>query len=453
MANVSRARACAALLAASTFALQACDSPQVNAPPSVTVSLAKAAANPSVATANPASGHQGDVTLDVAITGSGFDNGSHAIWQSNGVPYPKIVVNSTRYNSSTSLTANITIASDAAVATYDIAVVTTTGKKGIGAELFTVTYAVALQGLTQGQAISDGGTVVGYNGTTVVATSPANGVVTIAANATVWDIDRAGGTIGGKNGAERPVIWTSETGAAGTWIETVLPDLGGVMSAVRGIASDASGNAVFLAGNAYAPDGTRRPVYWRKSPSGWSIQVNQVPSGIPGIFAQGINARGQSVGFDGSGCCTAAYWDSLGNVTRLVALSGARNAAAWSINGDGTVAVGNSGTSAVLWSRTLTNGAYGAWSSAVTLENTGVLCGRTGSSIAYDINSAGTIAVGSSCGVAVAWKIAGGVVTDRQLLQGLGPPNQSVAYGISDAPSPTATGSAKTSTAVYWWGF
>src|SRR5262245_25900132 len=72
MAIVSRARACGALLLASTFALQACDGHRVDGPPPVTVSLAKAAANPSVSAANPASGHQGDVTLDVTITGSGF---------------------------------------------------------------------------------------------------------------------------------------------------------------------------------------------------------------------------------------------------------------------------------------------------------------------------------------------------------------------------------------------
>jgi hypothetical protein len=452
MAIVSRARACTALLLA-MFAVQACDSPRVDGPPNVTVSLAKAAANPSVGSATPASGHQGDVTLDVTITGSGFDNGSKAIWQLNGAPYSKITVNNTRFNSSTSLTATITIASDAVVANYDIAVVTTTGKKGIGAELFTVTYAVPVQGVTQGQAISDAGTVVGYNGTTVVATDRLSGVATVAAKGIVWDIDRAGGTIGGQNAAQKPVIWTSGTGAQGPWVETVLPDLGGIMSAVRGIASDANGNAVFLAGNSNTPDGKRHAVVWTRSATGWTLHENAYPPRVASIFAQSVNARGQSVGFDGSGCCVAAYWDSLGNATPLAALSGARNAAAWSINGDGTVAVGNSGTTAVLWWRNLTNGAYGSWSSAVMLEKTSLLCGQSASSIAYDINTAGTIAVGSSCGVAVAWKISNGVVTERKLLQGLGPPNQSVAYGISDAASPTATGSAKTATAVFWWGF
>jgi hypothetical protein len=453
MAVALRARHRTAVLLALTLIAQACDAPRVDGPPpTVTASFAKAAVGPSVAAAVPASGHQGDVTLDVTITGSGFDNGSRVSWQLNGVPYEKISVNSTRFNSASSLTANITISADAAATTYDIAVVTTTGKKGIGAELFTVTYAISLTGVTEGRAITDAGYIVGYNGTAVVTSSPGGGTVTVATSATVWDVDRGGFTIGGKDAAERSVIWESPNGAAGPWAVTVLPDLGSG-GAVRGIASDASGHAVFLAGNAYSADAKRHPVVWKRTTGGWELQVNQTPIDVASIFAQAVNARGQSVGFDGSGCCTAAYWDSSGAATRLAGLAGARNAAAWAINGDGTIAVGNSGVSAVLWRRTLSDGVYGPWSGAVALENTPTLCGKSGSSVAYDINSAGTVAVGMSCGVATAWTITGGVVTGRQLLQGLGPPNQSVAYGVSDTSAPLATGSAKSATGVYWWGF
>jgi len=208
-----------------------------------------------------------------------------------------------------------------------------------------------------------------------------------------------------------------------------------------------------LTGNAFGLDGKKHPVVWTRSAGEWRLRVNSPPPTSNSLFGHGVNIRGQVVGMDGSGCCIAVYWDSLGAATQLAGLAGARNAAAYSISDDGTVAVGNSGVSAVLWRRTLTNGEYGPWSGAIVLEATPTLCGKSGSSIAYDINSAGTVAVGSSCGVAVAWKIANGVVTARQLLEGLGPPNQSVAYGISDTASPLAAGSAKTSTGVYWWGF
>jgi uncharacterized membrane protein len=156
---------------------------------------------------------------------------------------------------------------------------------------------------------------------------------------------------------------------------------------------------------------------------------------------------------DGSTCCFAIYWDSLGTPTVLGRLGAARNASAWSINGDGTIIVGGSGASAVYWRRTLVAGSYGPWSGAIALENTGANCGKNGSSLAYDVNAAGTMVVGMSCGVATAWRLSGGVVTSRVVLQGLGPPNQSVAYGVNDLPAPQAVGQAKTSSGTMFFGF
>ena len=80
-----------------------------------------------------------DTTLDVQISGAGFDRGSVAAFEINGVTDPKLRVNSTRYSRSTLLIANVTIAVDAVTTTYDIAVTTSKGKKGIGTELFAVT--------------------------------------------------------------------------------------------------------------------------------------------------------------------------------------------------------------------------------------------------------------------------------------------------------------------------
>jgi hypothetical protein len=451
MAPALCARAWTVLLG-SALLIQACDSPRVEAPPSIAPSLAKSGGGPSVSAANPSSGHQGDVTLDVTITGSGFDSGSQASWQLNGAPYSKIIVNNTRFNSPTSLTANITIAADAAVTTYDIAVLTSTGKKGIGAELFTVTYAIPLAGVSEGRAISDGGLVAGLNGSQIVTATPGGPTVVVATSGEVRDMDRSGHTLAGVDPATKPTIWTSATGEAGSWVATTLADIGNGGGAF-GVASDAAGDAVMLTGNVFGLDGRKNPAVWTRIGGVWQMRVNPLPPGTPGMFGHGINGRGQVVGMEGTGCCKAAYWDSLGNATILAALTGARNAAAYSINGDGTVAVGNSGVTAVLWRRTLSDGVYGPWTGPITLENTAGLCGKSGSSVAYDINTAGTVAVGSSCGVAVAWKIAAGVVTGRQLLQGLGPPNQSIAFGVSDTSSPLAAGSAKSSTGVYWWGF
>jgi len=448
---VQRRRVAWTLLLAVGAVLQSCQSPSadapVTAPPNVPT-LARAATGPTVSAANPASARQGTVTLDVQISGSGFDQGSQASWQLNGVTYPKIAVNGTKFVSSTSLTANISVAADAAPVTYDIAVTTSTGKKGIGAELFTVTYAVPIPWMTEGRAINDAGQIAGYNGTAIVLSDPSLGIVPVASSGDVWDIDRNGITVGGKDADGDPVLWTSSTGPGGPWTVIKLPTLG-AGGTTRGIASDAAGNAVMIAGASLMPgingSAARRPTVWTRTATGWQPRYLTLPSGVLGAWGQAINPRGQVVGMDGSGCCSAIYWDSLGTPTIL------GNGSAWSINGDGTVAVGGAG-GAVLWRRTLVAGTYGPWSSAIALENTGTYCAK-GSSIASAVNAAGTVVVGQSCGIGVAWRLSGGTVTSRIVLQGLGPPNQSAAYGINDLASPQATGTAKSLTGVLFRGF
>ena len=79
-----------------------------------------------------------DTTLDVQVLGSGFDRGSRVTFERGGVADPKLRVNSTQYRKSTELVANVTIAADAEVVSYDVAVTTSKGKKGIGTELFAV---------------------------------------------------------------------------------------------------------------------------------------------------------------------------------------------------------------------------------------------------------------------------------------------------------------------------
>src|SRR3954471_18543312 len=79
--------------------------------------LGKAASGPTVTAAAPSSA-PADTTLDVAITGSGFANGAAATMQLNGASDPRVKTNSTRFISSTQLSANVTIARDAIQALY-----------------------------------------------------------------------------------------------------------------------------------------------------------------------------------------------------------------------------------------------------------------------------------------------------------------------------------------------
>ena len=79
-----------------------------------------------------------DTTLDVHVLGKGFDHGSKAEFLLNGTPDSRVKTNSTRFVNANELVTNLTIAADAATTLYDVAVTTSTGKKGIGTELFAI---------------------------------------------------------------------------------------------------------------------------------------------------------------------------------------------------------------------------------------------------------------------------------------------------------------------------
>ena len=122
--------------------------------------------DPIVKSADPASAPR-DITLDVRVLGSGFDDGSVARFLLNGVALPDVATNSTRFASSKELVANITIAADATTDFYDVEVTTTRGKRGVGIELFEVTVTpIELAGLSRrgesvARGINDAGVIVG----------------------------------------------------------------------------------------------------------------------------------------------------------------------------------------------------------------------------------------------------------------------------------------------------
>lgn len=96
--------------------------------------------DPTVSAAEPAMAPR-DTTLDVKVSGSGFDRGSRVDFAVAGVVEPKLRINSTTFRNSAELIANVSVASDAPLVTYDVMVTTTRGKKGIGSEMFLVTEA------------------------------------------------------------------------------------------------------------------------------------------------------------------------------------------------------------------------------------------------------------------------------------------------------------------------
>ena len=92
-----------------------------------------------VTSASPATAAQ-DTTLDVTIYGSGFVKGAMATWSLKG-DTSLVHVKATKLVNSTQLIATVTVPGTAPVASYDVQVALSDGKKGVGAELFTVTLA------------------------------------------------------------------------------------------------------------------------------------------------------------------------------------------------------------------------------------------------------------------------------------------------------------------------
>ena len=92
-----------------------------------------------VSSANPSAAAQGTINLNVTVSGNGFKKGAKAQWFVSGTTNPGgVTVNSTTFNGSTQLTANITVSSSAVLSGYDIQVMNSDGRTGVGTELFTV---------------------------------------------------------------------------------------------------------------------------------------------------------------------------------------------------------------------------------------------------------------------------------------------------------------------------
>ena len=104
-----------------------------------TVATPHTAAQVQVNNANPNNTTQGTVNLNVIVSGNGFKKGAKAQWFVTGTTNPGgVTVNSTTFNNSQQLTANISVAADAVIANFDIQVVNTDGRTGKGTELFAV---------------------------------------------------------------------------------------------------------------------------------------------------------------------------------------------------------------------------------------------------------------------------------------------------------------------------
>jgi hypothetical protein len=93
-----------------------------------------------VTAASPSSASQGTVSLDVIVTGSGFDRTAKATYYVSGTTSTGgVTVKGNAFKSSTELVTTIDVADAALLASFDIVVTLDSGRKGKGTTLFSVT--------------------------------------------------------------------------------------------------------------------------------------------------------------------------------------------------------------------------------------------------------------------------------------------------------------------------
>ncbi|HET6363064.1 MAG TPA: hypothetical protein VFH11_13570 [Gemmatimonadota bacterium] len=273
-----------------------------------------------------------DTTLDVQVSGSGFDRGSRVDLALDGVVSSSMKTNSTRFVNKTRLVANITIAADAEVALYDVIVTTTKGKRGIGIELFAVTYQTVVIGTLPGdqgsaaRSISPSGEVVALSssfGSSRIFLWK-NGITEVVGPGVSWAISGNRRIVG-----HRPQsVWEQVGGA---WQETVLPTLPGINQESTGISTD---------GNTILGRSAGMPVFWTESAGEWTVTaLPQAPGGPHGrAFARDINADGMIVGSDG---VSAGVWvedNGFWIFHALASFPSGTWAVGWAINDNGDVA-------------------------------------------------------------------------------------------------------------------
>ena len=106
----------------------------------VVVCPAPATAQIQVTSTSPDAVPQGTIDLNVTINGKGFEKGATAKWFVTGTTNPGgVTVNSTTFNSSTQLTANLTVAIDATLGGYDVVITFARARTGVGTDASTIT--------------------------------------------------------------------------------------------------------------------------------------------------------------------------------------------------------------------------------------------------------------------------------------------------------------------------
>lgn len=287
------------LVLAAGLAMAACASEPPSAPVVGAVAARATSSDPTVKSVVPVDAPQ-NFTVDLTVTGSGFDKGSKVTLEQDNVPVSTIATNKTTYVSSTQLVANITIAGNANPTLYDVAVTTSTGKRGIGVERFEVVDMLDLGLLADGAQAQKGyringlGHVIGMAYPSDFFWAPATGAEALAPGISI--------IAHGLNDADKVVATTCGTlfdplappcTYYGVLLERTAP---GAWSVTRVTGDNGETRHITNAGQIYGND--PGPTRWTPAAGGFTREAMPVPPTRPGAKVYFGNNTGQAAGGD-----------------------------------------------------------------------------------------------------------------------------------------------------------
>jgi len=256
--------------------------------------------DPLVQAVAPAEAPQ-DVTLDITVTGSGFDRGSGVRLEvpGTGAPAPGITTNRTTYLTPKKLVANITIAGSADPVSYDVAVTTSGGKRGIGAEQFTVLAvlnlgAVAPDGsvMLWASEVNEAGQVAGATGASPFFWSQGSGLQLLMPGLWGYPLGlNRDGTVVGYTCGTPPGGCSNVNWHAVAWQRT-----GTGWEAIQVSGAGSTAAAITDGGIIYGEDPA--PVRWISSGGGFTREPLPLPAGRTAGNVRDANNTGQVVGGD-----------------------------------------------------------------------------------------------------------------------------------------------------------
>jgi len=324
------------------------------------------AASVTVTTASPSFGRPGQANEVDTIIGSGFNAGAQAAYLLNGVADPTITVVSTQVVSSTQLVSVINIAPTAPIAFRDIQVANKDRTQGTGYSLFEVTQAIPVAGAGVLRGVNDNGEITGNVGP--LYWSSASGLLPVANDNNAGFAMSAQGNAIGANGI--PSLYT-RAGAVGTaWQRTLLPVDARTVSggALTLVADPVSGQVTLIGGRSRIPQTghgkTMIPGYyqpdlwvWQAGTASWQrIVLPTGPLTLAGTVRK-LSDNGVAAGWIGpQGAPTspgargqAAVWQPDGTGGWTLTLLAPDPSGAEGINSAGTLIVGTSAGVAVYW--------------------------------------------------------------------------------------------------------